>query len=421
MNSESNVDYKEFINVIKRGKWTILLITLLLTVVATSISYYSMKTSKASYETKTSIIIGKKEDIGSAKRTISTFEKIAGSSTIAKNISTTLKGAITAEEVKNSYEITVADDAPILTITASGKTQKESTKIASAVSIAFANEVVRIYPTETIKIMEDSVQTGISNNTFKFMNVVLASLLGVFLSTFIVTFKGFFDEKIRTKEDVEKYLKLAVIGKLSKTKQKDINIETNNEEFNELKANIQFLSANKKSKVIMVSSAEKNDGRSSTAAYLALAFARSGKKTMLVDCDLRNSNIHNMFDLKNDDRGLVNFLSGDLKFEQVFKKTKQKNLSVVTSGSKSSNYAELLVSTKFNEFLEKIKEDFDYIILDTPPLNEGADAQAISKQTEACVLVVKDGQTERKTAIKAKDILDKSNANIIGVCMNKTN
>jgi capsular exopolysaccharide synthesis family protein len=421
MNSESNVDYKEFINVIKRGRWTILLITLLLTVVATSISYYSMKTSKASYETKTSIIIGKKEDIGSAKKTISTFEQIAGSSTISKNISAALKGAITAEEVKNSYEITVADDAPILTITASGKTQNESTKIASAVSVAFANEVVRIYPTETIKIMEDSVQTGISNSTFKFKNVILASLLGVFLSTFIVTFKGFFDESIRTKEDVEKYLKVDVIGKLSKTKQKEINIETNNEEFNELKANIQFQSANKKSKVIMISSADKNEGRSTTAAYLSKAFAQSGKKTMLVDCDLRNSNIHNLFDLKNDDRGLVNFLSGDIKFEQVLKTTKQKNLSVVTSGSKSSNYAELLVSTKFNEFLEKLKEDFDYIILDTPPLTQGADAEAISKNAEACVLVIKDGQTERKTAIKAKDILEKANANIIGVCLNKTN
>lgn len=201
-----------------------------------------------------------------------------------------------------------------------------------------------------------------------------------------------------------------------------LNLDTiNATAFNELKANIQFLSVDKPSKVIMISSAEKNDGRSTTAAYLSLAFAESGKKTILVDCDLRNSNIHNMFDLKNDDKGLVNFLSGNIKFEDALKTTKQKNLSIVTSGTTSTNYAELLVSSVFNEFIEKIKEDFDYIILDTSPLTQGADAQAVSKYSDGCVLVIKDGQTERKTAVKAKEILGRAKANIIGVFLNKAN
>ena len=132
------------------------------------------------------------------------------------------KGSLSALEVQSSYEITVADDAPILTITASGDTQKKSMEIANAVNIAFTNEVIRIYPTESVKVMEDSVQNGIQNSTFKVRNVVLASLLGLFLSVFIVTFRGFFDEKIRTKDDVEKYLELDVIGKLPKRKGKDI-------------------------------------------------------------------------------------------------------------------------------------------------------------------------------------------------------
>ncbi|MGH4118113.1 CpsD/CapB family tyrosine-protein kinase [Clostridium sp.] len=191
--------------------------------------------------------------------------------------------------------------------------------------------------------------------------------------------------------------------------------------FNELKANIQFLSVDKPNKVIMISSAEKNDGRTTTSSYLSLAFAKSGKKTLLVDCDIRNSNIHNMFDLNNDDSGLVNFLSGDIKFEESLKATKQENLSIVTAGGTEANYAELLVSVKFNEFIEKAKEEFDYIILDTSPLTQGADAQAIAKYADASVLVIKDGQTERKIAIKAKNILEKANSNIVGVFLNKTN
>ena len=222
MNKESTVDYKEFINVIKRGKWTILLITFLLTLTAISVSYYSMKSSKASYQTKTSVVIGKKEDIVNAKSIISTFEDIASSSTITKNASALLNGSVSALEVQNSYKITVADDAPILTITASGESQEKSRSIASAVYNSFSKEVLRIYPTESVKIMENSVEDGILNSKFKVSNVVLAFLLGLFLSIFIVTFIGFFDEKIRTKDDVEKYLELDVIGKLRRRKKADI-------------------------------------------------------------------------------------------------------------------------------------------------------------------------------------------------------
>lgn len=202
-------------------------------------------------------------------------------------------------------------------------------------------------------------------------------------------------------------------------KQKHLNLDTiNSKAFYELKANIQFLCPEKDSKVIMISSAEKGEGRSTTAAYLSLVLAQSGKKTVLVDCDQRNSSIHNMFNLSND-KGLVNFLLGDIKFEVAVQKTLEKNLSVVTSGSMSLNYAELLVSENFKEFLSTLKKDFDYIIMDTSPLTKGVDAQAISKNTDGCVLVVKQGQTERKTAIKAKEILNKVNANIIGVFINQ--
>ncbi len=208
---------------------------------------------------------------------------------------------------------------------------------------------------------------------------------------------------------------------MKKTKYAEyLNLDSSNAKaFNELKANIQFLCAEKNSKVIMISSAEKNEGRSTTAAYLALSLAESGKKTILVDCDQKNPNIHNMFSLLND-KGLVNFLSGDIKFETVVQTTKQENLSIVTSGEKSLNYAELLVSENFNEFIKTLKEENDYIILDTSPLNEGADAKTLTKYADGCVLVVKYGETERKTAAKAKEILEKANANIIGVFLNKT-
>jgi len=208
---------------------------------------------------------------------------------------------------------------------------------------------------------------------------------------------------------------------MENTKHVNLNLDAiNSKAFYELIANIQFLCPGGGGKVIMIASAQMGEGRSTTAAYLALALASSEKKTILIDCDLRDSSIHNMLNLSND-KGLVNFLAGDIKFEQAINATKHKNLSVVTSGSKSLNYAELLVSPKFSEMLHDLKKEFDYIIIDSSPLTQGVDAQAISKEADGCVLVVKQGHTERKTAAKAKEILVKANANILGVFINKTN
>jgi len=200
----------------------------------------------------------------------------------------------------------------------------------------------------------------------------------------------------------------------------DFNLDSvNAKAFYDLKANIQFANADSEKKVIMIASAEVGEGRSTTASYLSLVLAESGRKTILLDCDLKNSNIHNMFGVSND-KGLLNYLSGDTKFEVSAKLTKQKNLHILTTGSKSLNYAETFVSPEFREFIEALRKDFDYIIIDTPPLTGGVDAQALSKYADGCVLVVKSGHTERKTATKAKEILQKANANIIGVFLNET-
>lgn len=222
MSYETTKGYKEFINVIKRGKWIILLITLAATLTATLISYHSMKSSRPVYQTITSVVIGNKEDIINAVTANPTFEQMANSSTIAKNASKILKGSVSAIDLQKDYAVVVSAAAPILTITSSGESQKQSIDISNSVLTSFSREVKRIYPKVTVQIMDNSSQNNVVNNKFKSLNVILAFLLGLFFSVFIVTFIGFFDEKIRTKDDVEKYLGLHVLGNLPKRNKKYI-------------------------------------------------------------------------------------------------------------------------------------------------------------------------------------------------------
>lgn len=212
MKNESTLDYKDFLSVLKRGKWLILLLTVVTTLLVGAISYYLIKSDKSVYQTSTSVIVGKKEDIVNAKDYIDTYKEIASSYNVAKNTSVALNGSMSTQEVQKAYSVTATAGDPILKISSSGRSPKESMDISNAVFTSFSGEVKRIYPNETLEIMENSVQTNTSSSRTLVRNVVLAALLGLFLSIFIVTFIGYFDTKIRTRDDVEKYLDLPVIG-----------------------------------------------------------------------------------------------------------------------------------------------------------------------------------------------------------------
>ncbi|MBZ9687735.1 CpsD/CapB family tyrosine-protein kinase [Clostridium estertheticum] len=191
------------------------------------------------------------------------------------------------------------------------------------------------------------------------------------------------------------------------------------EAYRNLKNNVQLLSLEKELKIIMIASAGSNEGRTITASNLAAVMAESGKKTILIDCDSRKPNLHNMFGVSNES-GLSNILLGQVKFDEAEWVTKQENMYVLTAGIKTINQAELLSSDKLNKFLQGLKESFDYIIIDTPPVTLAGDAKIISKYADACVYVVGIGEVDKKVVMKGKEILDSVGATFLGVVFNKT-
>ena len=220
MRDDTSLDHKDFMKVLSRGKWTIFLLTIIITLAVGAVSYYLMKTDKAIYQTSTSVIVGKKEDISKAKDSIDTYKEIASSYNVAKSASLLLKGTISPEDIKKGYVVTDTAGDPILKFVSSADTPKKSLDISNAVTGAFALEVKTIYPDETLENMENSVQTTATVTKDFVRNVVLGFLLGLFLSVFIVTFRGYFDTKIRTSDDIERYLDLPVIGNLSKRRKR---------------------------------------------------------------------------------------------------------------------------------------------------------------------------------------------------------
>lgn len=189
------------------------------------------------------------------------------------------------------------------------------------------------------------------------------------------------------------------------------------ESYRTLRTNIQFSTFDKEIQTIVVTSAAPGEGKSTTIGNLAIVMAQSGKKVLLIDCDLRKPSIHKKFRITNQ-AGLTNILLYDVDPFDIFHKHSD-NLYILTTGQLPPNPAEVIASKKLKGFIEKIKDEFDYILIDSPPLIAVTDAQILSRLCDGTILVVSSGEAERETVKRAKDLLNKVNANIIGVVLNK--
>lgn len=190
------------------------------------------------------------------------------------------------------------------------------------------------------------------------------------------------------------------------------------EAFRMLRTNLQFVGVDKPLKKIVITSSNPEEGKSVVAANLAISIASTGSKVLLIDADLRRPRVHKLFFLENY-KGLSSLLAGDLKMDDVANETPVENLYVITSGPIPPNPAEILGSAKMNQFIEKASSVYDMIIFDSPPVNTVADASILSSIADGVILVVEAGVTAREAAILAKEQLEKINARILGVVLNK--
>ncbi len=188
------------------------------------------------------------------------------------------------------------------------------------------------------------------------------------------------------------------------------------EAYRSLRTNIQYSSFDKKYQTLVVTSANPGEGKTTVAGNLALVLAQGESKVLLVDCDMRRPSVHKRFRISNT-YGISDLLVGNKKMESVAHKYND-NLTIVPSGKIPPNPAEMLGSKAMTAFLEEMKNYFDYIVLDTPPLQAVADAQVLSTKVDGSLIVVRAGVTKKDAVHNAVSIINKVNGNIIGTVLN---
>ena len=200
------------------------------------------------------------------------------------------------------------------------------------------------------------------------------------------------------------------------TKKKN-SIQRTEEYYNALRTNIQL--SGEDIKIVSLTSVQPNEGKSTTSTNLAIAFARAGYKTLLIDADIRNSIMSGVFKSSAKITGLTDYLAGKTDLSQGLCETDVKNLFVIESGQSSPNPTALLQSKNFDAMMNILRRYYDYVIVDTPPIGLVIDAAIISQKCDASILVAESGSVKRKALQKAKEQLEQTGTPFLGVILNK--
>ena len=190
------------------------------------------------------------------------------------------------------------------------------------------------------------------------------------------------------------------------------------ENYRILRTNIQYSSFDKEIKRVLVTSSEPGEGKSTTAGNLALTFAQDGRRTIIIDCDLRKPSLHKKFKVSNT-IGLSDVIVDKKDIEKSVKKIEE-NLDILTAGKVPPNPSELLGSKALDILLEALGKIYDVIVIDSPPVLAVTDAQILSNKVDGAVLVVRSNTTKKEVVMAAKEALMKVKANLLGTVLTRS-
>ena len=190
------------------------------------------------------------------------------------------------------------------------------------------------------------------------------------------------------------------------------------EAFRAVRTSILLSSADNPPRVVLVTSSKKGEGKTTLSSNLALTIAGTVRSAVVIDCDLRRSALHKMFNIERNSPGLVEYLTGQCPLENVIYKTTSEKLSVIPAGIKPPNPAELLGSHKMVELLKKLREQFEFVLIDSPPILPVTDSVILSRMVDGVVLVVRGQKTEQNIAKESRNRISHVGGKILGVILN---
>jgi capsular exopolysaccharide synthesis family protein len=264
----------------------------------------------------------------------------------------------------------------------------------------------------------------------------LAALLGLLSGLGLGYLGEITDKSFRTPEEIRRRLGLPIIGHIplftgdAREQTGDVaaaldpsmyafyqSRSAEAEAFRGVRTALYFSTAGQGHKVIQVTSPSPGDGKTTVTGNLAISMAQSGKRVLLIDADIRKPRLHRQFGI-GDETGLSLVLAGEVEPAEAIQEGGVPNLSILPCGPLPPNPAELLTSPRLKEFLDQVREQYDFVLVDTPPLLAVTDASVVAARVDGVLLVIRVSKNGRPQAVRAKEILNTLGASMLGVVVN---
>ena len=430
------LDVKDFFKYIISKQ---MIICLCIFLVVTLGCIYTFKLKVPKYKSNTTIVLTTENKSNSAitqndltlnKSLVLTYSEIVKSKKVLNQVIKNLDLNMTVGQLNSMISVQSVSNTEIINITVVNEDKKLSTKIANETAKIFTKEIVELYNIQNINIIDKAEIPSEPYNMNYTKDIIIYVIIGIIMGCVIVILNFYFDNSIKSIDEIEQKLKLPLLGSIpfvgkKNKKIQELVVQENSksivsEGIKTLRTNLQFSSIDKKVKSILVTSSIPGEGKSFTSSNLAIAFAQIGYKVLLVDCDMRKGRLHHIFSVRND-LGLSNLLISDNidSYKNFFKKTTVDNLFLLTMGTIPPNPSELLGSEKNKKLVELFSKHFDMVIYDGVPTNGLPDSLVMSQLVDKVIVVTELKHTPYDLLENTTKSLQKVNANIAGIVVNK--
>lgn len=439
-----NLDFislEEIYLIIKKKLHLLIIIPLITTIFSFIFTFYIIKPQ---YSVYTKVFVGKAEtqdhvenynndDVQMYFNLLKTYSEIVKTNKLVSAALSNYNINISPSDALSHLSCIPTSDTQILIIKYQSSDKELAGRVVTAVTSEFIKTAEDLIPNGTVKVVEDVIIPVHPTKPNKILNLSIGLFLGIGISSAIIFLQEFLDNTFKNKEKLKRITSLSVLGSIpdefligrnkkrrSRRKHNTLIMETASnsivsEAYRTLQTNIKYSSASKKIQVLLITSSNMQEGKSTIASNLALSFSEEKNKVLIIDCDFRNPSLHKQFQMTNT-KGLADIILNNEKFEDTVQKYSD-NLYLLTAGKVADNPASMLSSKSMNNLLADLKKEFDLIILDSTPVLAVTDAQILSTKVDGTLIVVRYGSTKIQSVIECKNSIEIVGGNILGTVL----
>lgn len=382
---------------------------------------YNSNPNLVNYQYATSI------DLDSAVKLIDTYMIVVKSNKVMEVVTDRLVAdypGIQPGFIASSLHMSSVSETGVVSVSSTTADPKLSTDITNAVLDVAPEELIRVVGAGSVEVIDYAVEPKYEDNRRPVWRGVIGAVAGVMLGSLILLLLFLFNRRITDTKDLTDVYTFPVLASIRRMKgsEKDpgtflltaLSPMEMVESYAKLRMNLLYSLAGKKSRSVVITSAICGEGKSTIAANLAVSCAQGGKKTLLIEGDLRRACQRDIFRYDKNSKGLSEILAGESSLQNCILRNVREGLDILPAGAFPPNPAELLASDTMRKLLEELEGMYDLVLLDMPPINIVSDPLALSGHVAGCLFVTRQNYSDHRDIRKALISSEMTGMNVMG-------